>query len=67
MKRYFLFGFDEYYPAGGMNDFKGDFVDFNEMFDFIKNEECQSDYYEAFDTKENIRLYYDELKKGFVQ
>lgn len=67
MKRYFLFGFDEYYPSGGMNDFEGDFTDFNEIVDFIKSEECQSDYYEVFDTKENVRLHYDKLNKEFVR
>lgn len=25
MKRYWLFEFDQYYPGGGMYDFKGDF------------------------------------------
>lgn len=50
-----------------MNDFKGDFVGFKEMLEFIKSEECQSDYYEVFDTKENVRLHYDELNKKFVR
>lgn len=27
MKRYLLFAFDDYYPSGGWNDFKGSFND----------------------------------------
>jgi len=46
-----VFGFDSYYPSGGMNDFRFQF-DTNEEFEENFSEEYY-DYYHIFDTKEN--------------
>jgi len=60
MKRYFLFGFDNLYPSGGMNDFKGDFDSIEEGIRFVREQELKSDNYEILDTEENIRYDYEE-------
>ena len=45
MKRYLLFAGGQYYPAGGMNDFRGSFDTFDDAKDFILNK-ITSDGYE---------------------
>jgi hypothetical protein len=35
MKRFLLFSGDEYYPCGGMNDFKGDYDTLDEAKDAL--------------------------------
>jgi len=60
MKRYFLFGFDDLYPSGGMSDFKGDFDSIEEAIRFVREQKLKSDNYEILDTEENIRYDYDE-------
>lgn len=59
MKRYFLFGFDNLYPSGGMNDFIKDFDSIEEAIIFVQEQELKSDNYEIFDTEENLRYDYD--------
>lgn len=34
MKRYLVFSFDQYYPCGGWNDFKGSFDTYEEAYAF---------------------------------
>ena len=48
MKRYMLFGFDTYYPAGGMNDFLYDFDTIEEFKKYFITGRCDS--YNVFDT-----------------
>lgn len=49
MKRYILFGCDQYYPAGGSGDeqTRGDSID--ELRRFASGEEYPSDWYEVLD------------------
>ena len=69
MKRYWLFGFDTYYPAGGMQDFEFSFdtlEDFEELRE-IKLERYPCDNYHVFDSSKGVvatreYLSYDELK-----
>ena len=51
MKRYMLFGYYNYYPEGGMNDFKGYFDSINQMYDHILHSDYVEDHYHAYDTK----------------
>lgn len=67
MKRYFLFGFDNLYPSGGMGDFIEDFDSVENAIERIKKQinensfpEYESDHYEVFDTKKNVRYHYDK-------
>lgn len=73
MKRYMLFGFDHYYPRGGMNDLIGTFESNEEANDyFIKLHKdgeyiIKYDEYQLFDTeKEEILRYslpdFDSIK-----
>jgi hypothetical protein len=51
MKRYMLFGFDTYYPSGGMNDFRFSFDTKEEFQDtFYDND----DNYHIFDTRDTV-------------
>lgn len=40
MKRYLLFAYDDYYPSGGWNDFKGSFDSVEEAKSNIGSYEC---------------------------
>ena len=55
MKRYLMFGFDTYYPGGGMNDFIFDFDTVDEMKKEIKkinkNKHWEFQNYNAIDTE----------------
>ena len=50
MKRFLLFGFDAYYPTGGMNDFVGDF-DLKEDARADANINSARDFYQILDTE----------------
>jgi len=56
MIRYLMFGFDDYYPGGGWNDFLGTFVDGSDIED-VKLEamrlavEKRHDYVQVADLK----------------
>lgn len=65
MKRYFLFGFDQFYPGGGMGDFEGDFDTFEAMIDFVKNEEYPDCHYQALDTVERKLFDYNDESEVF--
>jgi hypothetical protein len=58
MKYFFVFGWDKYYPYGGMNDFKKSFETFEEaekwLDDFKKDDQYRNDRYEIIDIREYI-------------
>ncbi len=73
MKRYMLFGFDHYYPRGGMNDLIGTFDSKEEVDDHFIKLHMEGEYiikydkYQLFDTeKEEILGYtlpdFDSIK-----
>jgi hypothetical protein len=39
MKKYLLFNYSNYYPAGGFNDFENSFDTIEQAFDFWESEE----------------------------
>jgi hypothetical protein len=41
MKRFLLFCFDDYYPLGGWNDFKGSFATLDEAEERQTHDNCQ--------------------------
>lgn len=45
MKRYMLFGFDYYYPVGGMNDFLNSFDSISDIQDYITSSKGNKGYY----------------------
>lgn len=59
-KRFLLFGYDNYYPEGGMSDYIKSFNDIKEIFNFISSELRKLyalydfDNYEILDTKNGI-------------
>lgn len=63
MKRYLLFAGDNYYPAGGMSDFKKDFdtiSDAKEYMKILQSEKYAPDWvevYDLLDKKEVISSY----------
>lgn len=52
MKRYLVFGYDQYYPSGGWNDFKADFDTQEDAEEFAKDlvQTRHWDYYDVVDT-----------------
>ena len=58
MKRFLLFGFDNYYPMGGMNDFVGDF-DSREEARADANINGGRDFYQILDTESGQFSYLD--------
>ncbi len=59
MKRYWLFGYDQYYPCGGMNDFRGDYddlegEDFKQKMLWVR-ESC--DHFHVWDTVKGKEIY----------
>lgn len=51
MKRYILFGFDDYYPLGGMNDLA---FDFDTKEEFKKSFDGTDDRYNIYDSETRI-------------
>jgi hypothetical protein len=51
MKRYWVFGYDRYYPSGGMSDFKKSFTNEVEAYKFADElkETMDYDYIEVED------------------
>lgn len=60
MKRFLAFGGDEFYPCGGMYDFKGDFDSLDEALMCCLNED--GDWYHIYDSeiKKIVDLSYIE-------
>lgn len=58
MKQYLLFAGYEYYPAGGWDDFKGDFDTTVEAIQALAAMEYRGDWWQIIDrdTKEEINL-----------
>lgn len=59
MKRYMLFGIDNYYPSGGMEDFISDFEDLPEAIIAMHKEERSEwpcDRYEIYDLETKQRV-----------
>ena len=54
-KRYLVFGYDIYYPNGGMGDLKDSFDSAQEAQDFA--DLCDSDYFEVYDRIEGLLIY----------
>ena len=52
MKRFLLFGFDTYYPCGGMEDFFGDFDTLDEAKKFPPRHGRNN--YQIFDTQDKV-------------
>lgn len=51
MKRFMLFTYDTYYPAGGMNDFRGSFDDLEEALRHCAG--LSQTFFHIFDLKKN--------------
>lgn len=52
-KRYWVFGYDKYYPAGGMEDFRGDFDTYEEATAFVRDSHLNYsgwDYVDIYDS-----------------
>lgn len=60
MCRYLLFGFDDYYPSGGMNDLicKFNFIEEFELLDYG----CDCDHYQLVDTSNYLILKFKKSK-----
>lgn len=57
MKRYLCFAFEEYYPEGGMNDFRKDFDDI---------EEAKEWFYEPVGLSIFKLQVYDQVEKKII-
>jgi hypothetical protein len=53
-KRYLVFGFDHYYPSGGMEDLIGSFAKMPEAIEFIKTNDYDS--YNVYDRIEGVEI-----------
>jgi hypothetical protein len=54
-KRYYVFGFDDYYPSGGLRDVQATFDKIKDALDFVYKEKGIADArdrWEIFDTKQ---------------
>jgi hypothetical protein len=54
MKRYILFGYEQYYPSGGMNDYIGDYDTVSEALMFLEEldkDEDKPECYHIYDIK----------------
>ena len=66
MKRYLIFGFDWYYPAGGMNDLVAMFDTLEEVIGYLTTGRVEGvyryrfDHYEVFDTTTGDQVKFDE-------
>ena len=53
-KRFLVFGYDTYYPGGGLSDCFGSFDTIEEAINAINND--KSDYHDVFDRIEGIAV-----------
>lgn len=53
-KRYILFGYDKYYPGGGMEDIIGSFDTVDDAKKAIKEDD--SDKYDLLDTVDRVKV-----------
>lgn len=62
MKRFLLFGFDEYYPSGGLHDLidSTDSLEFCELT--VQGQEYKCEYYQVLDIETGERYYFDDEK-----
>ena len=59
MKKYAVFGYELYYPSGGMNDFLISSDSYTKCIEYIENSKTssyQKDIYEIWDTETMTRL-----------
>ena len=62
MKRYLLFAGYDYYPSGGMDDFKNDFDTIDEAIQYAKaNKDDWQHIYDQQERKEVWNNYEDEI------
>ena len=57
-----LFGFDKYYPKGGMDDFVNSFDTFDDAFDFVKLDLFEYDMFQIYDL-EYKKILLEEKKR----
>ena len=51
-EKYLLFGYDWYYPEGGMNDYYGGYDSLEDVFDFINSKGCSKTFdWQIYDTE----------------
>lgn len=58
-KRFWVFGYDQYYPIGGMNDFRADFDTIEEADAFIRTSLSNYrswDYIDIYDALNDITI-----------
>lgn len=60
LKRFVVFGWDEYYPGGPLEDFIGSFDTLNEAKGAIEHAEYRQDYHVILDLVERRWLNDDE-------
>ena len=65
MKRYWLFMCNEYYPNGGMNDYKGDYDSIEECKERMieVNKKWEYDHYHILDTENKMIVEISEYKE----
>lgn len=56
MKKYLLFGYNDYYPSGGMGDYLGDFNSLEDIEEYKIKQEPFYDNYEIvkYETMEEV-------------
>ena len=70
-KRYLVFGFDEYYPCGGLGDLEGSFDTIEDAIAFIKKGKplkrlhgeiiyYRSEYYQLYDRRNGVLIDIEE-------
>lgn len=57
MKNLMLFGYDDYYPCGGINDFIGFYSSVEEVQQYLSELKYKCDEYEVFDISKNEVIY----------
>lgn len=62
MNRYWLFAFENYYPSGGMLDYKGSFNSFEQCKkEFVKSGLCFGHIFDS-EFEKIIHDFYDEIE-----
>ena len=64
MKRYFLFIGDEYYPAGGMEEFIKDYNTFTDTQIALEQKCRDGQWYEIYDTEKRESTIYGHKSDG---
>ena len=64
MKRFLVFAYDEYYPGGGLSDFRGEFDTLDELHESLPSFTSCYDFVDVLDLQERCQRFVEITEAG---